>query len=366
MKFEKTNIKNPKLQTIETITPEIKEIIKNFKTHFSQDLKLFPELNTSWLILRFLRARQFDLKKSYAMFQNFIEFRKRKNLSKVKKIKFPEKLLKEYYIRGFYNTDKNGWPIIIERVGFSKTSKIFELMTNENLENFFIQLYEKLIYIKFPICSKLKKKRIDRIFVIIDLKNVNFFKIFSNKMRNFLKRTTKVAQLYYPELLGRMYIINAGWLFKGIWNVIKLWLDKFTKERVKIFSNGAEKEISEFVEKNRLPRFLGGECQEELYDNPGPWRDEVLLAEKEGRFLMRHRDLEFFYFLTEEEKIERNFGQKKEIDKNNFEMDFYSQESTEERNSGKSRIDYQDIILQSDREIRIVKKLTESDFKIKF
>lgn len=367
MKFKKYKIQNPKLQSIDSLTPEIKEIIKNFKSHFSRDLKIFPELNTSWHILRFLRAREFDLKKSYLMFEKFIEFRKRKDLSKIKKKKFPSKLLSEYYIRGFYNTDKNGWPIIIERVGFSKPKKIFETMSSEDLENFFIQLYEKLIYIQFPICSKMKKKRIDRLFVIIDLKNVNFFTIFSNQMRKFLKKTTTVAQLYYPELLGRMYIINAGWLFKGIWSVIKLWLDKFTKERVKIFSNGAEKEILKYVEKKNLPEFLGGTCQKLLCDNPGPWDEEMLKAEKSERFFLEERNAEYMYFLADNEKyinfeIEKNRSE----NKNGCDKNFSEKKTCDKNKSNKSFSEYEEIILKCDEKIKTVKKITLSNFRVIF
>jgi len=36
---------------------------------------------------------------------------------------------------------------------------------------------------------------------------------------------SKVAQDNYPEILGRMFIVNAPMLFSAIWTVIKVFLD---------------------------------------------------------------------------------------------------------------------------------------------
>lgn len=47
-----------------------------------------------------------------------------------------------------------------------------------------------------------------------------------------LKGIMHALQTNYPERLGRMWMINAPWLFSGLWRVIKKMLDKKTTDKV--------------------------------------------------------------------------------------------------------------------------------------
>ena len=62
---------------------------------------------------------------------------------------------------------------------------------------------------------------------ILDLKDIKLSK--ANAAYKFAKPATEMAQNYYPEMLGRMFIINAPFLFTGIWAIVKMWLDDKTK-----------------------------------------------------------------------------------------------------------------------------------------
>ena len=62
---------------------------------------------------------------------------------------------------------------------------------------------------------------------ILDLKDIKLSN--ANAAYKFAKPATEMAQNYYPEMLGRMFIINAPVLFTGIWAIVKMWLDDKTK-----------------------------------------------------------------------------------------------------------------------------------------
>lgn len=79
----------------------------------------FPEINNSWYILRFLRARNFDQQKTQEMLKNFFVYRRSKNFDNITSIKMPETFSKDLYIRGYCNVNKNGLPVGIERVGYT-------------------------------------------------------------------------------------------------------------------------------------------------------------------------------------------------------------------------------------------------------
>jgi|JI6StandDraft_1071083.scaffolds.fasta_scaffold532639_1 hypothetical protein len=48
-----------------------------------------------------------------------------------------------------------------------------------------------------------------------------------------------------------MFIINAPFLFTGIWAIVKVWIDEKTKEKIKILGTSYKKELLEYV-KNLL------------------------------------------------------------------------------------------------------------------
>ena len=110
----------------------------------------------------------------------------------------------------------------------------------------------------FPECSKIANKRIDRSVSIIDLKGVSLFKIFTGKFKKFLKIGIGITQDYYPEIMGKMYIINAGYIFAGIWAVVSLWIDPVSKKKISIIKGSGKTELLEIIDADKLPVELGG------------------------------------------------------------------------------------------------------------
>ena len=94
----------------------------------------------------------------------------------------------------------------------------------------------------------------------MDLKKVKIFKVVTKKFKKFLNSVTFIGQNFYPELLNTMLIINAPFIFKGFWTVIKVWLDKETQKKIFIYSGSAKKEIAKYCDMNYVPVFLGGNC----------------------------------------------------------------------------------------------------------
>eukprot|EP00825_Cyclidium_porcatum_P046546 TRINITY_DN734_c0_g1_i11.p1 TRINITY_DN734_c0_g1~~TRINITY_DN734_c0_g1_i11.p1 ORF type:complete len:273 (+),score=84.39 TRINITY_DN734_c0_g1_i11:473-1291(+) len=97
-------------------------------------------------------------------------------------------------------------------------------------------------------------------------------KIMSKQVYNFIKLASSVAQDNYPEIMGKMFIVNAPLLFSGIWTIIKPWLDEKTRSKIEIIGSSYSKRLSEFVDPQNLPQFLGGTTPDELMSkNIGPW-----------------------------------------------------------------------------------------------
>jgi hypothetical protein len=122
-----------------------------------------------------------------------------------------------------------------------------------------VREYEKLLYERFPACSQAAERRIENTLTILDISGGSM-KLLSKKNYGLIQKIAKIAQDYYPEILGNMFVVNTPFLFKGAYAVIKPWLDKKTKEKISTHGSGFQKKLFELVDPADLPDFLGGTC----------------------------------------------------------------------------------------------------------
>ena len=72
-----------------------------------------------------------------------------------------------------------------------------------------------------------------------------------------MRKTASSANLNYPEMLERVIVVNAPFLFASVWPMIKMVLPKETMEKITVLGSGYEKELLELIDKENLPTFLG-------------------------------------------------------------------------------------------------------------
>ncbi|KAH9301993.1 hypothetical protein KI387_013576 [Taxus chinensis] len=228
-------------------------------------------------LLRFLKARSFDVGKAKAMYEAMLEWRKETGADTIiETFQFPErKLTKELYPHFHHKTDKLGRPVYIERLGQLQVEELLKITTFDRMLLYHIKEWEILIDWKFPACSKKAGRTINQSLTILDLKGVTL-KHMSKHVRHFVQRISKVDQDNYPEYLGKMVIINAPTTFKAIWSVIKSWLDKRTQKKIEVHGSNYAHRLYELVDHKNLPEFLGGSCQCPggcENSDAGPWDD---------------------------------------------------------------------------------------------
>jgi hypothetical protein len=108
----------------------------------------------------------------------------------------------------------------------------------------------------------------------MDLKGVGITKVSS--VYSYVKQASAISQNYYPERLGRLYLINAPWGFSGVFNVVKGWLDPVTVEKIHVLGSNYQKELLSQVPAENLPKLFGGACECDGgcgFSDAGPWKD---------------------------------------------------------------------------------------------
>lgn len=269
--------KDPLAGRVGHLTPEQEQTLSQFKTDLQTEGWLVPERHDDPTLLRFLRARKFDLAKSKEMIVACEKWRKTFGVDDiVKNFDFPEKAeVNKYYPQFYHKTDKDTRPVYIERLGSVDVAALAKVTTQERqLQNLVLE-YERFLYERLPACSAAAGKPVETSCTILDLKGVGLTSFY--QVKDYVMKASGIGQNYYPETMGKFYIINAPWGFSTVWNFVKPWLDEVTVAKIAILSSGEFKaKLLEQIPAENLPSDLGGSCNCpggcSLADQ-GPWND---------------------------------------------------------------------------------------------
>ena len=183
----------------------------------------------AWLndkcLLRYLRARKFNVEKALEMLKNTMNWR---TANAPAAITHKDVLnIAKHNSNYLHMTDDKGLPICYMR--FDRDPAGF---TDK----------DKLQYIKFTLeeASRIMKYNEDRfpgvetIIYIIDLKGFSLTAPGAN--REIAAKWGDMLQNHYPERLGKAYLVNYPTIFSVFWAAVKLFIDSVTASKVKFVS----------------------------------------------------------------------------------------------------------------------------------
>lgn len=177
------------------------------------------------------------------------------------------------YKRAYFGTDKIGRPFYIDCSGSIDVKGIKENTSLDRMWLRYIHSYEELLKLRFLATSVTHSLNIDKTTTAVDLKGFSIGKLWNKETTGFVKTASKIAQDNYPEMMGKMFIINSPIVFKTVWAVIKGWIDEKTRAKIEILGSGYLKKVQEFVADDQIPTFMGGKLEADFLSDKGPWNN---------------------------------------------------------------------------------------------
>lgn len=226
-------------------------------------------------LLRFLRARKFDLPKAKLMWTNNEKWRKQFGADEIAAngFDYPEQSqVVKYYPQFYHKTDNDGRPVYIEQLGKLDINKLYAITSQDRQLKRLVSEYEKFLRDRLPASSKMTGHLVETSCTILDLYNAGISTFY--KVKDYVNAASSIGQNNYPEVMGHMFIINAPYLFSTVWSLIKPWLDEATVRKIHILGKNYQPELLQYIPAENLPADLGGTCKCpggcEMSD-AGPW-----------------------------------------------------------------------------------------------
>ncbi|KIV99890.1 hypothetical protein, variant [Verruconis gallopava] len=213
------------------------------------------------LLLRFLRARKWDVNAALVMAISALHWRLAEShvdsdimpngeagmleCSKTQtgqKAKECEDFMSQIRMgKSFlHGRDKEGRPICYVRVRLHKPGQECE----ESIERFTVYTIETArMFLRPPV---------DTATVVFDMTDFGM----ANMDYAPVKFMIKCFEANYPESLGVVLVHNAPWIFNTVWKIIRGWLDPVVASKIHFTNN--LKDVQEFIDYNSIIKELGG------------------------------------------------------------------------------------------------------------
>ncbi|KAK7111754.1 SEC14-like protein 1 isoform X2 [Littorina saxatilis] len=212
-------------------------------------------------ILRFLRAREFNIEKAREMLVHSLAWRKLHNIDHLlESYKTPE-TMEKYYPGGWHYFDREGRPLYILRLGQMDVKGLMRSVGEEAILKHVLAKNEEGLMLAAEATNK-RGYPVSACTCIVDLDGLSMRHLWRPGIRALL-RIIETVEANYPETMGRLLIVRAPRVFPVLWTLVSPFIDENTRHKFMIYGGkdylGAGG-LVEFVEKQYIPDFLGGDC----------------------------------------------------------------------------------------------------------
>uniref|UniRef100_A0A8C7IE76 SEC14 like lipid binding 1 n=1 Tax=Oncorhynchus kisutch TaxID=8019 RepID=A0A8C7IE76_ONCKI len=216
-------------------------------------------------ILRFLRARDFNMEKAREILCQSLTWRKQHQVDYLLETWTSPQVLSDYYTGGWHHHDKEGRPLYILRLGQMDTKGLVRALGEESLLRHVLSINEEGLR-RCEENTKVFGRPISCWTCLVDLEGLNMRHLWRPGVKALL-RIIEVVEANYPETLGRLLILRAPRVFPVLWTLVSPFIDENTRKKFLIYAGNDYQGpggLLDYIDKEIIPDFLGGECMCEV------------------------------------------------------------------------------------------------------
>ncbi|KAG9350393.1 hypothetical protein JZ751_026752 [Albula glossodonta] len=216
-------------------------------------------------ILRFLRARDFNIDKAREILCQSLTWRKQHQVDYLLETWNSPQVLHDYYTGGWHHHDKDGRPLYILRLGQMDTKGLVRALGEESLLRHVLSINEEGLR-RCEENTKVFGRPISCWTCLVDLEGLNMRHLWRPGVKALL-RIIEVVEANYPETLGRLLILRAPRVFPVLWTLVSPFIDENTRKKFLIYAGNDYQGpggLVDYIDKEIIPDFLGGDCMCEV------------------------------------------------------------------------------------------------------
>ncbi|XP_061553868.1 SEC14-like protein 2 isoform X3 [Phycodurus eques] len=230
--------------------------LTQFRNRIADVLPELPAQHDHYL-LRWLRARSFNVAKAEVMIRKHADFRRTMKVDGIISDWTPPEVIARYVSGGMCGHDKEGSPLWYDVVGPLDPKGLLMSASKQDFVRTKIRNMEMLQ----RECQKQSRKlgvNVESVTLIYDCEGLGFKHMWKPAIETYGEILTMFED-NYPEGLKRVFLIKAPKVFPVAYNLIKNFLCEETRRKLVVLGTGNWQEVLRtHVDAEQLPAAYGG------------------------------------------------------------------------------------------------------------
>ncbi|CDH49652.1 major sperm protein [Lichtheimia corymbifera JMRC:FSU:9682] len=208
-------------------------------------------------LFRYLSGSQFDETKAHERLLDTIRWRQEKGVARMTY----ESVANEFFDDGgfafFHKQDRLGRPIAIVRMRYFPQFRDKSATLTELMQPYACLVMEMVRKIMLDITCNNQYQGdpcplVSQMAVVIDIGKAPFIPVDAQLVRSIMD----IMDNRFPGSMGSIYVMNFGWMYQGLWQMVKFIISEEARSRI---SFPSAKEMTDFIAPENLLKELGGE-----------------------------------------------------------------------------------------------------------
>uniref|UniRef100_A0A0P4WF13 CRAL-TRIO domain-containing protein n=2 Tax=Scylla olivacea TaxID=85551 RepID=A0A0P4WF13_SCYOL len=218
-------------------------------------------------LLRFLRARDFNIEKAREMLSHSLIWRKKNQVDKMMNEYQVPSVVQEYFPGGWHHHDKECRPLYLLRLGQMDVKGLVKSVGEEGLLKHTLHICEEGLRLTEE-ATLTYGRPITTWTLLVDLEGLNMRHLWRPGIRTLLK-IIEIVEANYPETMSCVLIIRAPRVFPILWTLVSTFIDETTRSKF-LFYGGNDYQgpggLIDYMPKENIPHILGGECKTVVHE----------------------------------------------------------------------------------------------------